>query len=283
MQNTIDTLARTPISLIVYIAAIATVLRLAIYGATKNVAMHQRGAWWSIARIVNEGLDAIVYALIFVFLLIRPFGIQAFTIPSGSMVPTLQINDYIVANKAIYRYSNPKVGDIVVFKPPERGIPQDQKGRDIDYIKRVRGVPGDIVEIKDNILYRNGKPIDEPYIRFTRQVADTAFEDIPKSTAERWDFKLVYHKGDWWPVQYDESSVNPRGRVAAEFVPTSFEEAEELRKAKPAPIPKGFLLMMGDNRLNSFDSRGWGLVPRESVIGRAEFIWFPLGRWGPTR
>lgn len=284
VQNTIDTLARTPISLIVYIAAIATILRLAIYASTKNVPMHQRGVGWSIARIVNEGLDAIVYALIFVFLLIRPFGIQAFTIPTGSMVPTLQINDYIVANKAVYRYSDPNVGDIVVFKPPERGIPEAQKGQDIDYIKRVQGVAGDIVELRDNVLYRNGKKVEERYVHFMSTNDQVHFFDIPKSDGPRWDFKLVMHKGAIWPVQYDENSANPSSApLAREFFASSYEEQEELRRAKPVPVPKGYFLMMGDNRFNSFDSRGWGLVPRASIIGRAEFIWFPLSRWGMAR
>lgn len=157
VRSTIDQLARTPISVIVWIALGATLIRLLLWAATRNVEPHKRGAGYGFARFTNEFLDAIVYALVFVFLLIRPFGIQAFTIPSGSMAQTLRINDYIVANKAVYRYSEPSVGDIVVFKPPAKGLPAHQEGQDIDYIKRVQGVPGDVVEIRDGKMFRNGK------------------------------------------------------------------------------------------------------------------------------
>ncbi|MFY9233415.1 MAG: signal peptidase I [Fimbriimonadaceae bacterium] len=284
VQNTIDTLARTPISLIVYIAGIATLLRLVLFSYTKAVPTHQRGTGWNIARIANEALDAIVYALVFVFLLIRPFGIQAFTIPTGSMVPTLKINDYIVANKAVYRYSEPVVGDIVVFKPPARGLPDYQKGQDVDYIKRLQGVGGDVVEIKDYVLYRNGKAIAEPYVHYTRQTGNSSeFVDIPKTDAPRWDFKLVKHKGEYWPVLYNENSLNDFGTVPPEYVAADPNEQEQLRAAQPAAIPPGFFLMIGDNRNNSFDGRFWGLVERKSIIGRAEFIWFPFSRWGSVR
>jgi signal peptidase I len=284
VRNTIDQLARTPISIIVYISAVATALRLVLHWFTKDVPPHQRGSGFGVAKFFNEALDAVVYALVFVFLLIRPFGIQAFTIPTGSMWPTLKINDYIVANKAVYRYSDPQVGDIIVFKPPQHGLYPNQAGLDIDYIKRVQGVPGDVIEIKANVLYRNGKPVKEPYVHYTRSVGDSDFKVVPPSEVESYDFKLVEYRGEIWPVLYNAESVNSWGITMPEqFRADSLEVMEALRNAPPAAVPKGYLLVMGDNRNNSFDGRFWGVFERSRVIGRAEFIWFPVTRWGTTR
>src|SRR5471032_2203691 len=113
-RELIDQLARTPISKIVILVAVLTVLRVGLtyWLNQKNRRKSQPG------RFVSELLDAFIYAGVFVFMLIRPFGVQAFVIPSGSMWPQLHVNDFIVANKAVYRYSDPKRDDIVVFHPP---------------------------------------------------------------------------------------------------------------------------------------------------------------------
>ena len=166
----IDTIARTPLSRIIILVVVLTAIRLILAPYLKSIPVHRRSGLYGAFRILNESLDAIVYAGVFVFLIIRPFGIQMFQIPTGSMLDTLQINDFIVANKAIYRYSDPKVGDIVVFRPPAGAIQDpsyiDPDGQvNQDYIKRCVGVPGDLVEIKDHKLWRNGKAIDEPFLR----------------------------------------------------------------------------------------------------------------------
>ncbi len=102
----------------------------------------------------REYAEAIVISLALAFL-IRTFVIQAFKIPSGSMLPTLLVGDHLLVNKFIYRFRDPRRGDIVVFK-----FPQDRK---TDFIKRVVAVEGEKVELKDRKVYIDGRPIDEPY------------------------------------------------------------------------------------------------------------------------
>lgn len=107
-----------------------------------------------------EFVDSALIALLLVFCILRPFVIQAFFIPSGSMLETLQINDRILVNKFIYFLREPGHGDIVVFRaPPEAS--EDKK----DFIKRVVGLPGDRLAVHDGKLWRNGQPVDEPYIK----------------------------------------------------------------------------------------------------------------------
>ena len=98
-------------------------------------------------------------------MLVRPFGIQTFYIPSGSMIDTLMINDYIVANKLAFRLGKPNHGDIVVFKPPRRALNPGQG--ETDFIKRLIGIPGDVIEWNDKKLYRNEKYVPEPYVDYT--------------------------------------------------------------------------------------------------------------------
>lgn len=105
--------------------------------------------------LFREYAEAIVIAIILA-MVIRTFVIQAFKIPSGSMIPTLVVGDHILVNKFIYCFKEPQKGDIIVFKYPD-----DHK---IDYIKRTIGVEGDEIQIKDKQVYINGKMIEEPYI-----------------------------------------------------------------------------------------------------------------------
>lgn len=269
--DVIDSLARTPLSKVVIFVAICTAIRLAVAPYLAKTVPHKRSGMYTFAKYVNEALDAVVYAGVFVFLLIRPFCIQAFKIPSGSMLDTLQIDDFIVANKAIYRYSEPVDGDIVVFRPPKIAATKDQLDKDgevnVDFIKRLIGSPGDVIEIKDGTLYRNGKPVIEKYIK-----------DKPD-----YDFKIVNDNGTYKPLSISGESVNADNHTADFYRLNDFKSMDRLRKLPPAPIPKGMYLFMGDNRLNSFDGRAWGLVPREDIIGRSEFIWLPFSRWRITR
>ncbi|VAX30217.1 Signal peptidase I [hydrothermal vent metagenome] len=120
--------------------------------------------------IVREYAEAIITALLLA-LIIRAYVVQAFKIPSGSMIPTLLVGDHILVTKFIYGtdipftdkkiliFREPRRGDVVVFKYP--------KDPDRDFIKRVIGVGGDVVEERNKIVYVNGKPLDEPYIQHT--------------------------------------------------------------------------------------------------------------------
>lgn len=317
-QNTIDTLARTPLSQIVIVVAICSMVRVSLYGYLRNTVPHRRHGVYSWAKFLNEAMDAVVYAGVFVFMLIRPFAVQAFLIPSGSMLQTLYLNDFIVANKAIYRYSEPIVGDIMVFRPPQRALNTGQG--EMDFIKRCIGTPGDVVRVVEGKLLRNGRKIDEPYLSDSQGNGNPARTGLDVVMATDW--KLVHYegtavpslRGQYIPVQIrrDVGAGEPRcnygdgtmichdyavgaddansgySAVLAWKSPqnltrTDLDFEAELEAAPPAAVPKGFVLMMGDNRNNSYDGRAWGLVPREDVIGRSEFIWLPPSRWRTTR
>lgn len=283
----IDRVARTPLSNVVIVVAVATVLRLLLFPILVKTPAHKRTGVFSFAKFSNELLDAIIYAGVFVFLIIRPFILQTFFIPSGSMVQTLQVRDYIIANKFVYRSSDPQFQDIVVFKPPQSALFPGQG--ETDFIKRVIGTPGDVIEIRDKVLYRNGKPVNEPYKAYTRrdfaQPGREVYSNLTPdelATEPAPDFKLVEEDGRIIPVNMMGDLVN-MGGVAKEFEERDLTRMHTLKNLPPAKVPPGKYLMMGDNRNGSFDSRGWGLVDRDKVIGRAEVIWFPIGRWASLR
>ena len=123
-------------------------------------------------KLLKEYVEALVVALVLA-LIIRTFIVQAFKIPSESMVETLLVGDHLLVSKfsydikvpfidkALIKTGDPEHGDVIVFEYPEN--------RDLDYIKRVIGLPGDTIELKDNVLYRNGQKVDEPYKRVEPQ------------------------------------------------------------------------------------------------------------------
>lgn len=285
----LDRIARAPISLVIVVAGILTCIRLAVWPILKDTDPEDRFTTYSIARFINEVCDAVVYAGLLIFLIVRPFGIQTFYIPTGSMIKTLMVNDYIIANKFAYRFTDPKNGDIVVFKPPSRAL---QPGaEDTDFVKRLVGSPGDVIEWRDKSLYRNGRKVEEPYVDYTFP-GEPNGATVPKN---QWDmigqanFKLVLDGDRYVPVQYLPDIVNRMPiassredesltQCADEYVPASPEVAKNWLLAKPQPIPRGYYLFMGDNRNGSSDGRTWGLVPRESIIGKCEFIWLPMSR-----
>ena len=289
--DTIDKAARTPQSHVILVVLVLTVLRIGLYLYTKNVLPHHRQTGYKIAQFFNECCDAIVYAGIFVFLIIRPYFVQAFRIPSGSMVSTLLVNDFIVANKLIYRYTDPQHGDIVVFRPPVAAVLADPTQRDpdgqvnVDFIKRCIGVPGDVIEVRDDTVYRNGQPVNEPYKHFTTSLdaGGTEFiEQTPEQHAlsEKVGYKLVVYKGKYYPVTIQGNQVNSDIRYTSAMYLADAPTADVLRAAPPAKVPPGFYFFMGDNRNGSYDGRAWGLVPRADIVGRAEWIWWPMSRFG---
>ncbi|HEY3396818.1 MAG TPA: signal peptidase I [Armatimonadota bacterium] len=182
---------------------------------------------------ILEIVDSLLVAVLLVFLILRPFVVQAFFIPSGSMIPSLEINDRILVNKFIYFLREPQRGDIVVFVSPRNADP-DQK----DFIKRVIGLPGDRLAVRNARLYRNGEPVDEPYI------AEFMMYQFPPNLEE-------YYRD---PNQF------------------KFPPGEEYT------VPPGYLFVMGDNRNLSNDSHKWGPLPRENVLGKAFCIFWPVPR-----
>ncbi|MBS1709054.1 MAG: signal peptidase I [Armatimonadetes bacterium] len=252
---------------------------------------HQRFGGYKVFQGINEFADALVYSAIVVFMLVRPFGIQTFVIPSGSMVDTLRLSDYIVANKWVYRTSNPEYGDIIVFKPPKDGLVPPATEEETDYIKRLIGKPGDVIEYKNKVLYRNGQVINEPYVDYTAPgVHNTMDEVLPKNEwdgVQLADYKLVQLDGKYWSVNMFGSYTNdggydapgPAQQLAPVFKTTDPDLQKRLRDAPAAKIPEGYYLFMGDNRNGSYDGRAWGLVPRDSIVGKAWFIWMPVSRF----
>jgi signal peptidase I len=294
----VDKIARTPQSQILIFAACITVARILLYFYLIKQPKHiSKSLGNRILNGITESMDSIIYAAIFIFLVIRPFVFQTFRIPSGSMVPTMQVGDFIGLNKAIYRYTEPIRGDIVVFRPPVEACYPEQISPDgtvnVDFVKRLVGMPGDVLEIRDGQTYVNGKPLPEPYKQLTEGIEKTADNNPVKfriySEAERLlytklSWKLVKRDGELIPLNYTADGANVAMgagySVAPKYVINDPSEMTKLKAAPAEAIPAGYFLFIGDNRNNSFDGRGWGLVPRESVVGRAEFIWLPIPRIG---
>ncbi len=179
---------------------------------------------------VREYVEAFAIALL-IALLVRTFVIQAFKIPSGSMENTLLVGDHIFVNKFVYGYHLPFTkGRVLAFSTPRRGdiivfvFPEDP-GK--DFIKRVIAVPGDTVEIRDKVVFLNGKPQEEKYTRFA-------------------DGNRV------------DGFVRSRDNMA------------------PVAVPAKRYFVMGDNRDRSYDSRFWGFVEEDAIIGKALFIYFSV-------
>jgi signal peptidase I len=197
-----------------------------------------------------EWLKSLAVALLLFFVL-RTFIVQTFVITSGSMEDTLLVGDMLLVNRAamgsqvpliglrIPGYSEPSRGDILVFDPPHEET--------LMLIKRLIGLPGDTLEMRDQVLFVNGERLEEPYVRHD------AIED------ER-------HPWMSWQREHLPAGVDP-----ATYAPTR-------DKWGPIVIPEGRYFMMGDNRERSLDSRYWGLLERWRLEGRAVFTYYSYNR-----
>ena len=181
----------------------------------------------------------LVLVALAVAILIKTFLIQAFWIPSGSMVPTLEVDDRVLVNKLEFRFGEPERGDIVVFESPYGDHRQEPFGEAVvrtivesigirtaqvpdDFFKRVIATEGEVVEIVDNRVLVDGVPIDEPYL----------------------------------------------------------PDGVRMNDMDPVEVPAGQLWVMGDNRNHSSDSRVFGTIPADEVVGKAFVIMWPLDRLG---
>ncbi|WP_420959945.1 signal peptidase I [Brucella sp. IR073] len=211
----------------------------------------------------GETLSVVVQALILA-LIIRTFLFQPFSIPSGSMRPTLLEGDYLFVSKFSYGYSHfslpfspdlfsgriwasePKRGDIVVFK-----LPSDPS---VDYIKRVVGLPGDRIQMRQGVLYINDVPVKR------EKIGEINNPDITEQNR---------------PVEvYRETLPNGVSYDTLELAPNSIGDDTRVFE-----VPAGHYFMMGDNRDNSLDSRFTvGYVPFENLVGRANVIFFSIAR-----
>jgi signal peptidase I len=254
-------LANLSVGTVVMVALVLTMLRLILLQLAgppvPQRANHANGSW---TRGLAEIFESFIIAFVLVFLIIRPFIVQAFFIPSESMENTLlghdefdpktgarrneTVHDHIFVNKMIYRYSDPQRGDIIVFKAPKeadaessgRGLPQQENV----LIKRCIGIPGDTIEVKDGAVYRNGQKLNEyhnPLDGYQYSIKEPMFES----------FEPQFHFG----------TATTTG---------------------PIHLPPGRYWVMGDNRNNSNDSRYWGTLERSRVIGKASVIFWPPNR-----
>lgn len=185
------------------------------------------------------------FPVLLVVFLLRSFVAEPYRIPSGSLKPTLSIGDFIVVNKFAYglrlpllhtkilNIKEPKHGDLVVFRfPPQPSI---------DYVKRIIGIPGDHVEYKDKVLYINGKEMPQKFLR-------NAIDSEPGFGTWEVEKKRENFEG----IKHDIY-------LRPDVVTSDFE----------LTVPEGKYFVMGDNRDNSSDSRMWGFVPEENLIGQA--------------
>ena len=214
------------------------------------------------AGSIGETISVIVQALL-IALVFRTFLFQPFSIPTGSMVPTLLVGDYLLVSKFSYGYSNyslplspdlfegrvfadePERGDIAVFR-----LPSNPK---LDYIKRVVGLPGDTIQMRDGVLYINDKAVSRE--RAGTYTIDSRFGDALEVP--------VYIETLPNGVSYRTLDADPNGQGdnTEEFV-----------------VPEDHYFMMGDNRDNSADSRFTvGMVPFENLVGKAQVIFFSIG------
>jgi signal peptidase I len=192
----------------------------------------QEESWWL------EAAKTVGLSLLLAFG-IRTYVAEARYIPSGSMEPTLQVNDRLIIEKISYYFRAPERGDVVVFNPTKELKAQ---GFHDAFIKRVIGTPGDRVEIKSGGVYVNDQRLSESYVA----------------------------NGDPTLI---EACGAPLTNNREQAPPPPF-------LAKPVTIPKDSILVLGDNRNNSYDGRCWGLVSKDDVVGRASFRFWPINRTG---
>lgn len=189
----------------------------------------------------------IVICAVGVVMIARPVAIEAFKIPTGSMEHTLLVGDFLFVNKAVYgaeipvvhlklpAFQHPRRGEILVFEFP--------LNPEKNYVKRLIGLPGDTVEMREGLVYVDGRVLDEPYVEHTDPNSDPGAEEFA------WQRPFL--------VRTAEASVHP-----------------SRNNWGPLVVPEKNYFVLGDNRDNSADSRYWGFVPDSLVRGRPMFVYY---------
>jgi signal peptidase I len=213
-----------------------------------------------VRRAARQSLEWVILigVAVAIALVVKAFVVQAFFIPSESMVPTLKVDDRVLVNKLSYRLGDPERGDIVVFEAPVGQATPEVK----DLIKRLVGLPGDIVEGRDGHVYINGQLLVEPYLQ-------------PTVTSKTFGPYYVPARGDVI-VQNADNSLEVDGVHVAASLQTPIDG----RLDAQGRIAHDHYYMLGDNRLNSKDSTEFGPVDGESFVGRAFIRVWPLGSFG---
>jgi signal peptidase I len=233
--------------------------RLAEQAAGPGVVPDKSGAAAGYKEPILVEYSRSFFPVILIVLLLRSFLVEPFRIPSGSMMPTLLVGDFILVNKFAYglrwpvldrkfvEIGDPLRGDVIVFR-----FPQDPS---IDYIKRVVGVPGDEIRYQNKILYVNGEPV--PQTGLGKYVGVGSGSSMTNTDVRMEDLTGVEHQilvDPRWP----DYKCNPYSALAV---------------GQALKVPEGRYFVMGDNRDNSNDGRCWGFVPDENLVGKAFAIW----------
>ena len=205
------------------------------------------------------------FPVILIVFLLRSFLVEPFKIPSGSMLPTLLVGDFILVNKFTYGVRLPIVNRLVIpLGKPERGdvmvfrYPNDES---VDYIKRVVGLPGDKITWAGKRLTINGEPVPTvPAGEFVNRDRIQVSKQYKETFGGR--DHLILLEDDAPPLlQYVEPFPHR-------------DNCHYTQESVTCTVPEGHYFMMGDNRDNSQDSRVWGFVPDRNIVGKAFFIWF---------
>lgn len=212
------------------------------------------------------------------------FIVQAVKVPTGSMQNTITVGDHLLVNKFVFA-PGPRLpflpqreiqrGDIIVFKypgnphDPERDRQEDNIPYKVNYVKRVIGLPGDTVEVKGLHVYINGQILPEHMI-----VAENIHEKAPLKIIE----DTPRQGNEAYDVYYFSRTVSA-ARQGQEIPPSS--DFHYALNGRPTKVPENSYFVMGDDRDNSLDSRAWGFVPRDLIIGRAMFVYWSYDETQP--
>jgi signal peptidase I len=204
----------------------------------------------AIGRWFLDWVKSIGIALV-VWLFLRTFLVEAFRIPSGSMQQTLQIGDFLFVNKFLYGAEVPLIHKrLPAVREPERGeivVFDSVEDPDMKVVKRLIGLPGDTLSMRDGVLIRNGRQVSEPY---------TTPIDL-----RRTEDPLMRARMRKWQVEHFAGAV-PR------------DYAPDIHDWGPVVVPADSLFVMGDNRDGSYDGRYWGFLPRRNLRGRPLLVYF---------
>jgi len=217
----------------------------------------------------REYVEALGVAVL-VALMIRAFCIEAFKIPSGSMIPTLSVGDHIFVNKFIYglripftktrffKFKDPQKGDVIVFIYPE----DESK----DFIKRVIGLPGDRIHLEEDNIWINGELVRKHDLEVRPYPGDKRRLFVRNDK----EHAIPFVRG-WRDFDFYEELIGSTQHIV------QYERYMD-RPTYDIVVPSGYYFVMGDNRDNSADSREWGFVPEGNVKGKAMFVWLSVDK-----